>query len=91
MSGGHWDYNNFRLSEILHDVGEDGHVVLNFPKAAQIFRDLAEVLDSAIHDLDWHICGDTEIENFTKFEEKLIEDLGKVISKKFKVRVYEAK
>ena len=89
MSGGHWDYEQFRVRECMQNVGEDGQVIIRFPKLAQVMRDLGEVLEDIIHDLDWDLSGDTEIDDDPAFEASAIRSIGAVISKKYKIRVYE--
>jgi len=91
MSGGHWDYSHFRIRDGLENVGEDGNIILRFPKLAQVFRDLAGFMDDTINDLDYDLSGDTEIENDKDFEEKAIRELLKILSKKHRVLVYDIK
>jgi len=89
MSGGHWDYCQYRIEEYLDRVGTDGYVIMRFPKLAQVLRDLGVQLNSIVHDLDWDISGDTIIDNDKEFEEASIKKLGETMNKKFKVIVYE--
>lgn len=89
MSGGHWDYNHVRIRDSLYNVGMDGNVIKEFPKLSQVMLDLAEHLYQTVHHLDYHISCDSIIKNPTQFEEQFIEGLGKIIKKKYKVRVYE--
>jgi len=89
MSGGHWEYKQYKIQELLEGVGRDGQVVLRFPKLAQIFRDLSHVLYETVHDLDWDLSGDSSISPNIDFESKFINDLGKIIDKKYTIRVYE--
>lgn len=89
MSGGHWDYEQSRLEEVMVRVGNDGQVVRRFPKLAQVYRDLGSVLSKIAHDIDWDLSGDTEIKDDRQFEIEMLEKIAKVLKVKYKVRVYE--
>lgn len=89
MSGGHWEYRDSQISEILQTVGQDGKVIQRFPKLAQVFRDLGEKLGDITHELDWDFSGDSMIEDDRKFELECLEEMAAVLKKKFKFRVYE--
>lgn len=89
MSGGHWDYSQFKIRDALEDVGKDGRVLLRFPKLSQIMRDFSTLFEQVIHDLDYDLSDDSYIDNDEKFEQKFIEKIGKIVKKKYKVRVYD--
>lgn len=72
MSGGHWDYRQHALNDLLDGVrrdinragkaGEFGHQYPDDPRLLAGLR-LAEVMleatDQLVHDLDWCLSGDT--------------------------------
>lgn len=89
MSGGHWDYCQFRVRDHLNDVANDGEIIRRFPKVAQVLRGFAYLLEDTIHKLDYDISGDSEIEDDEKFEKQFIKELGVIIEKKYKLKVYE--
>lgn len=89
MSGGHWSYDQNRINDILSWVGHDSIVIRRFPKIGQIYSDLARLLDKTMAEMDWDICCDSKIENDEEFEKDFINKLGKIIEKKYKIKVYE--
>ena len=89
MSGGHWNYVQYKIGDELRNIGGSGDVILRFPKLAQIYRDFGSLLESNIKELDWDLSGDTIIKDDLEFEKKFIEDLGKIINMKVKTFVYE--
>lgn len=72
MSGGHWDYRQYALNDLLDGVRRDldragkadefGHKNPDDPRLLAGLR-LAEVMleatDQLVHDLDWCLSGDT--------------------------------
>jgi len=87
MSGGHWDYQQYRTCDFLGEIAEDTHK--RFPKLSQIHEDLSKLLSDVWHDLDWDFSGDSEIENDEEFEKVFVEKLGKIIGKKFTLKIYD--
>ena len=76
MSGGHFNYSQFELLEILSQVGEDKQVITKWPKLAELFKALGQTLGDIQHDMDWDLSGDTEIKNNEEFQEQYI---GKIL------------
>lgn len=91
MSGGHWDYEQNRIRNVLEIVGNDGKIIQKAPKIAQVYRSLATILENNMHAMDYDLCSDSEIEDWKSFEKKFIEQLGKAINQKYFVRIYEVK
>lgn len=89
MSGGHWEYEQYGMERVLKEIGRDGETILRFPKLAQIFRDLGEVLGEVVHDLDYDFSGDSSIDNDSQFENKAVSRITGVVNKKCKFKVYE--
>jgi hypothetical protein len=83
MSGGHWDYQQYRVREYLEAVGDEEYVRKEFPLVAEAYTELSALLYQNIKDLDWYICGDTAIHNPKEFEKAFFERL-KTISEKIK-------
>lgn len=81
MSGGHWDYEGFRMRNHLENIGADREVKKRFPKLAKVLRELAIVLGNIDHDLDWDLSFDQTIKDDKKFEEKVIQKLQKIVIK----------
>lgn len=94
MSGGHWDYRQYQLRELLEDIGNDGAVVQRLPKLAQIFRGFGRLFDNTIHMLDWDLSGDTSINNNVgdeEFEKIFIDEIGKIVKKQYVLKVFDVK
>lgn len=89
MSGGHWDYCQYRITEGLSTIGNDGSVILRFPKLAQVFRDFSKVLGDIIYELDWDISGDASIKDDREFEQIALQALGKAMRRTYTMRIYE--
>lgn len=81
MSGGHWDYEGFRMRNHLENISADREVKKRFPKLAKVLRGLAIVLGGIDHDLDWDLSFDQTIKDDKKFEERMIQKLQKVVIK----------
>lgn len=79
MSGGHWDYEGFRMRSHLENMGVDKEVKERFPKLAKALRNLSKVLGDIDHDLDWDLSFDQTIKDDKKFEEKVIQKLQKAV------------
>lgn len=73
MSGGHWNYSQYKIEEMLGDVGGYGQVILSYPKTAAAFRRLSQVLGGIEHDLDWWLSGDSG--QLTKTDEDMVLDI----------------
>ena len=91
MSGGHWEYSHYKIKDMLDEIGMDGGLILKAPKLANIYRQLATLLENTTYELDYHFSGDTEITNWKAFEAEFVERLGKIIKEKLKLKVYEVK
>ena len=89
MSGGHWNYNQYKLEDYLKEVGLDGEIINRFPKIAQVFTGFGKALGKIMKDLDWDLSGDSSIKNDKEFEFNAIRELGIVLEKKYKIRIYE--
>lgn len=55
MSGGHWDYQQFRIEEMAAEYAEDSRT-----------RAFLEAVALSEHLCDWAICGDTDPESAGK-------------------------
>ena len=55
MSGGHWDYVQYRIQGALEDIGREDFVKERFPKLGEVIFKLGGALGDIIHDLDWDI------------------------------------
>ena len=79
MSGGHWDYGQFRMQEVLEMVSRDSAVVLRFPKVAGVLSALATKLGSLVHELDYDISGDTTIDDERAWEDQALLTLAEAL------------
>ena len=75
MSGGHWDYDQFKMRNVLECVALDVEVKVRFPKLSRELRRLGYTLEMVVHDLDWDLSGDTKIADDGDFEHRAIEVL----------------
>jgi len=78
MSGGRWDYCQFRIEEYLEEISESERIQKRFPKLSKIYFKLSRLLCNNIHDLDWDLSGDSTIKNDKDFEKDFIEKLRKI-------------
>jgi hypothetical protein len=72
MSGGHWDYSHHQIRECLEAVADDKTIREDFPTIARAFKELSAVMYEIVHDLDWHLSGDTTIHDPKKFEKEAV-------------------
>jgi len=90
MSGGHYDYQEYRIAEILSLAvqdcknfkiygmnGEDKKTPLN--KLAKIYQGISKILTDNLYELDYHISGDSEIKNLKEWENQQVEKFKKLI------------
>lgn len=89
MSGGYWEYSHYKIRDMLNDVGRDGGLMLVAPKLANVYRQLAVLLEETTHELDYHFSGDIEITDWQGFEKEFIQRFGKIVKEKYKVKIYE--
>ena len=68
MSGGHWNYDGERIRDAMETIAFDTSE--QWPTVSQMFATLADVLSKAEHDMDWHLSGDTHIEDHAAFDKK---------------------
>jgi hypothetical protein len=80
MSGGHYDYVEYRLNDIVDKVDEDlnrlgvvdewGYVFEVEPEVVEVMKQVREeclALFDKIHNLDYVISGDSGIDILTKY------------------------
>jgi len=75
MSGGQWDYENYRILDVCRRVSEDEKIIQRFPILSSEIMKLGLVLDKILHDLDWDLSGDTCIKNDEEFENAALAQL----------------
>ena len=81
MSGGHWDYCQYRIRDNLSDIADDPQVAERFPLLAKRFEALSHALCEVIHDLDWDLSFDQSIKDDRAFEVRALDLLDKEIAK----------
>ena len=80
MSGGHFDYCQYRTTDCLREFAWDEEIKERFPKLSKELEILSYHLDQILHALDWDICRDTGIEDDKKFEREAIRKIKKGIN-----------
>ena len=78
MSGGHWEYKQYEVAELLKEIGHDKNIQKRFPSLAKFYLKLSVFLGENLYKLDWDLSGDTTIPSDKLFEEtsiKLIKQL----------------
>jgi hypothetical protein len=75
MSGGHWDYQEHQVRDLLERVAEDTQVKARFPSLAVELAATATILHEIIHALDYDLSGDTSIQDDTAFEKQALRKL----------------
>lgn len=72
MSGGHWNYCQYRIRDDLNDIADDPEVARRFPRLAKRLTALSSALHDVIHDLDWDLSFDQSIRDDAHFEESAL-------------------
>ena len=80
MSGGHWEYQQYKLKDILDQVKNDSLTKKRFQKLSIVLGHLSDYLADIIHELDWDFSGDSIISNDQEFETLAIKKLRDVVS-----------
>ena len=73
----------------MEKIANDGYVLKRFPALSAVFRELGKTIGDISHDLDWDFSGDSSIENDEQFEKAAIGKIGKCLSLKLRVKIYE--
>src|SRR3990172_10280644 len=76
MSGGHWDYQGFKVKDILERIGADPEVTRRFPKLASLLPELGEILCDMEYDLDWDLSNDRAIDSDPAFQAEVLRKLA---------------
>ena len=79
MSGGHFNYCQYRAEECFEEVSRDIYVRQRFPALRVLFKGLADILGDALHDIDWDLSGDSSIDDDPKFESDLIVSIEELL------------
>lgn len=80
MSGGHYKYCPYEVTDGLADFSDDQETKERFPKLATVLSDLAYELGSILHNLDLDLSRDSYIVDDVAFEKEAILALNKCIS-----------
>lgn len=75
VSGGHWDYEESRIPDVLNRVADDVRIRERFPKLALELERLGAILYDVIHDLDYDLSGDASIKDDVAFERAALGDI----------------
>ena len=83
MSGGHWDYQQRVIKNIMEEIRNDDYeetkYLLNqMPKLHKVSQEIGDWLYDYVHDLDWHLSGDTSIKSCKRYETKMLKRLEKI-------------
>ena len=86
MSGGHFDYVQYRITEGLLEFGSDKEVKKRFPTLSKKLRHLSLFLVEILHDIDWDLSGDSSIEDDKEFEKESLKQLGEIDVKESRLK-----
>ncbi len=75
MSGGYYGGPTIPGISVLAEVANDDRTMELVPDLCELFERLDKVVSEIIHDLDYHLSGDTKIENARFFEDQAIRKL----------------
>ena len=79
MSGGHWDYDGFKVEDLMSRIATDEAVLKRWPRVAKLFGALGPVIYGAEHEMDWDLSSDQAIENDTAFEKDILDKVRKAL------------
>lgn len=79
MSGGHWDYEGFKIGEVMSRIAEDPEVMRRWPRVGKLFGALGPVLREAEHEMDWDLSFDQPIRDDAAFEKSVLENARKAL------------
>jgi len=68
MSGGHWNYAQWRVRDEIAAVAADEEVRRRWPRTAERLASLAEELHDVIRAMDWDLSADTHIADDAAFD-----------------------
>jgi hypothetical protein len=77
MSGGHWDYEGFKIEDVMSRVAADEAVLKRWPKIAKLFGSLGPILREAEHEMDWDLSYDQPIEDDAAFQRDILKRVKK--------------
>ena len=72
MSGGHFRYKQYEVTEFLSVLTEDKVIRRRFPRLVLLFNKMHPVLQWVFHDIDWDLSGDSEIRDDLAFEHSVV-------------------
>lgn len=72
MSGGHYDYVQYQIERGLSDFARDPEIKSNMLELSKVLGSLSYVLGDILHDIDWWLSGDSEIDDFDYFQKMSI-------------------
>lgn len=79
MSGGHFNYEDVRFRTLIEELEDD---LQNYDLQINLIKFINEIgltLCQLLHDLDWHVSGDSLIEDQNKFLERYKEKFLEII------------
>lgn len=87
MSGGHYDYEEFRITEVTERVAADLRCpenpekpwMINDPVLGDLVSEVGQALYEVVHGLDYHICGDAEIKDKDEFRRDFKRKLKRIL------------
>lgn len=72
ISGGHFDYQDMRISELIDTLGRDNYDTKKIEK-------LLESMMNILHAYDWFMCGDTGESDFKKEYYKELQKIKELV------------
>lgn len=81
MSGGHFDGQEWQLEYIIERITEDEDFKKDLPELRNILTALSVTMKTIIRDYDYHLSGDSYINDIRSFEKNAITHLKTVLDK----------
>ena len=72
MSGGHWNYAQYQLNNILLEASSDAEINKRFPNLAKALKESAKVYYEILHTIDYDFCDDAYINSDELFEQEAL-------------------
>lgn len=68
MSGGHWDYLQYKIEDAGITISSDEAVRTRWPQTGAVIRNVLLAVGKAEHDMDWDLSGDAVIRDDAEFD-----------------------
>lgn len=72
MSGGHFNYMEYQLSDALKGIGNDEEAMKRWPLLCRLLREMADVTFESLKEIDYDLSGDSRIKDDAVLELKFL-------------------